>query len=189
MSSPSTNGSAKSSGSRTWRRGRWSDPATTRVRSADGHRRSASPCRPPDPRRPGRPERVGQVRELVMSVATARVRQHPQARADETFVLKTKRRLRTLEADAVRGHAEDRHCGRPEPSDLRSEGSATLAQLARREFRRCGGRATDDVRDADPDAREAPIVEGRPDVVGDPGEVERLPEPVAGPREMMADSC
>src|SRR5207237_9544592 len=85
-----------------------------------------------------------QVVQLMVRVQPARVREHPKGCALETFLLQAERSLRALEAGAVGGHAEDRDAGGAEPFDLRSERSAALPELGRRELRRGGGGATDD---------------------------------------------
>src|SRR2546427_2489726 len=92
-----------------------------------------------------------------------------------------------VKARPVRRDAQDSDDIRSEPGDLRLERAASGPELVRGQLRRRGGRPVDQVRDAEAYGRQILIVERRPLALGEARAVERLPEAVARPGEVVPD--
>jgi hypothetical protein len=65
----------------------------------------------------------------VVRIEAARVRQHPQARAGQALGLRSERRLRPIEGDAIRADADDRDDSRTVAPDFPLEPVAARAKF------------------------------------------------------------
>jgi hypothetical protein len=128
-----------------------------------------------------------EVRRPVVGVQPAGVRQQPHGPAADRLGLQAYRRLRARERRAVGEQADDRH----EPRDVAAHGALQIggagAQLLAREVARRARGARDDVRHAHAVGRQLAVLVGAQPPRGVARGVQRHPEAVAGPREVVAD--
>src|SRR5581483_1244517 len=101
-------------------------------------------------------ERFDQLRQLMIRVESARLRQQPQARIADALLLRPDRRARSREADAIRADANDRHPARSIAAHLALEPLVSVDELVARQLRGSRRRARDEIGDA------AAVVEQQP---------------------------
>lgn len=123
----------------------------------------------------------------VVGGAAARVGQHPDGRALQQLRLPSHTSAGTAEGRAVGPDAQEGHHRGPHPAHLPGEGPSATLELISPQLLRAGGRARAEVRYAQAARDELALLERREEPVGEARLVQRLPEPVAGPREVMAD--
>jgi hypothetical protein len=122
-----------------------------------------------------------------VGVEAARVRQDPDGPPGQPLLLQPPRRVAAPERGAVRRQAEDGDQPRAQPPDGRLELARAGAQLGRVELGRRPRRAVRDVRDADPVREQLGVLLGAQPARGEAGGVQRRPEAVARPCEVVAD--
>jgi hypothetical protein len=121
----------------------------------------------------------------VVRVEPARVGGDPGLGPADALRLPAQHRLRPVEGDPPGGDAEDGDDPRPPGGDQLGQGGGAGAQLLGVELGGGAGRAVDEVGDAEAVAEQLGVlVRGEP-ARGEPGEVQRRPEPVARPGEVV----
>ncbi len=128
-----------------------------------------------------------QASELVMRVQSARVRQDPHRRLAELFRLPSQFRLWPTERGAIRRHPEKGDHPRPIALHLPRQPACPVAQLFVTQLVGGRGRGIGDVGNAVSVFEKASILRRVQPPVGEAGGMQRRPEAVAGPREVVAD--
>jgi len=124
--------------------------------------------------------------ELVMRVEAAGVGQHPELGVAEALALPAGDGLRPREGQAVGLDAHDGDAHRRVAAHLALEAATARHVLGPRQLGGVGGRARDEVRDPAADIEQPPLVPRREHVIGEARAVQRAPEAVARPREVVA---
>ena len=122
----------------------------------------------------------------MVGVQPAGVREHPDRPAADAVLLETEVSTRTRECGPVGRHADDRDQPGGDVADQRPERGGSLAQLLGAQL---GGRprgTVGEVGDADAERRQVAVLVGREDAGRESRSVQRRPEPVARPREVVA---
>jgi hypothetical protein len=126
-----------------------------------------------------------QLRQLPVRVEPARVGQQPHPRRAEGGLLRPDRGARRVERHAVRGDPDDREPPRTQPLHQRPQAVAAGAQLRVAQLVGPCRRSVHHVRDAQPEGGQLTLLRGQQAARGEPAQVQRGPEPVAGPAEMV----
>ncbi len=132
-------------------------------------------------------EQLRELRWLVVRVQSARVREHPDLRGADRFILQTHRRFRSIECRAIGADADDGEEPRCVAFHFAREDPAAFDELFARQLVGGGGGAGDDVGDADAEVQELALLRGREEARREAGAMERGPEAVAGSSEMLLD--
>src|SRR5437867_2674560 len=124
-----------------------------------------------------------------MCVEAARVREDPDPGSADPLRLRPDRRTRPPEGGTEGTHAEERHHGRTETADDAADppGAGSELSLGQLGCPRRGPRHQ--IGDAEPGLQQLALLERRELPAREERAVERLPEPVAGPSEVMADGA
>jgi hypothetical protein len=127
------------------------------------------------------------LRRLIVRVQTARVREDPDLRGTDRFVLQTQLRFRAIECGAVGADADDGEVPRCVAFHFAREDLPAFDQLFAGQLGGGGGGAGDDVGDADAEVEELALLGGREEARREAGAMERGPEAVPGSSEMLLD--
>ena len=133
-----------------------------------------------------RPKEPRKIRDLVVGIESARVRQDPHRGAADPFVLTTQHRIRR-EGLSVRSDAEKCDADWAVTGELSPQSSRAGHELGRRDLVGPRGCTLVDVGQADPVLDERTILARRELPRSETGSVKRGPEPVAGSGEVMPD--
>ncbi len=132
-------------------------------------------------------EQRSKLRQLVMGVQSARIRQDADPRGGDTLSLESEASLALTERDSKGGDTQKRDNLRLILANFSFQPAGTGKQFRSRKFvgRRRG--PVDDIGDAKSEVQEFPILECRQKPRREPSSVEGRPKAVARPSEMMAD--
>src|SRR5439155_13683120 len=114
-----------------------------------------------------------------------RIGQHPYPGLADGLALRAHRRVAAAERRPVGGDPDDREPPRLEPGDLRVQDAGARQEFLGPELVGAGGRARDDVGDAESEAEQPLLLIGPEDALGEAGAVQGGPEAVPGPGEVV----
>jgi len=120
-----------------------------------------------------------------MRVEAARVREYPELSVAHAFGLRAERRVRPIECGAVGADADYGDDPRTVAADLALERSSSGAQFVVLEFRGSRRSPCDEVGDPTATGQQLELIRGRKQPRREAGGVERRPETVARPREVL----
>ena len=135
-----------------------------------------------------RAKRARQLGQLVVGIQPTWIRQHPEPRWSKTIWLPANCRCRPPERDAVSADSDDSDPTGMIASGLSREPGTAANQLVGRQLVGARGGSRHEIGDAAATCQQFRFFPRRQHPIGEACRVERAPEPVSGPREVVT-SC